>query len=974
MSAILRLRTGLPWKQALCGISAGLYLSRLIAENLPIGWSLPRLALLLLVSLAVGLGLLLTLGRRLRSTPLLLLLPYALWPQVNPALALAVLFVALVALGLLNDWPRLKLPGWGAEVAAFAGSLTVYVYTLAPGLLPADSGEFQLVARLLGIAHPPGYPLYTMLGKLFTLLPLGDAAYRVNLLSAVAMALTLALLCRLVRRLTGSAWIGLGVALALGASPTIWAQATTANIRSLTALFTVAQMYYLHEYGSTKSRRDLVRFALAFGLGVGHHGSLGLLALPYGVYLLAIDRKLLYRWRHWAASLGAFALSLLALLYLPIRSLMGAPFDAAPIRSVQGFLDHVLARGFGGDMFAFARPDLLADRLPVLGNILVWQLGYPLLLVALAGFIAMLARQPKRFLLFGGVFLVNAFVAITYRAPQTVEYLIPAYLGLAALLGWGAHALGHAWPRRAPIIHAVVAALLLWLGLARLTASAPSYIELSRDTSTRDQAEALLREAPPNAMVLANWHQVTPLWYLQLVEGIRPDVQVDYVYPEGATPNHQVWARRIAEGLAQRPVLVTNYEQAFADLPYRFVPFGGAQQVIAGALDALPPGMSPLGIDLEGKVRLLAYQLAAEALHVGDDLVLRLAWQPLQPLDQDYSFFVHLVQAPGMPPLGQGDRWHPSTRYQVGEIIVDEYRLSVLPTAPAGRYTLLGGAYYTFPGGWQRLKAEDGQDAVALAEVEIAPLVQAPVTKHPQHLAFSGGLACVGVDYDHSVADALRVYLHWFRPEGLTGARDALLYRDGELLARGRIIEAAGYGTLALDVPPGDGALRLEVRTAPEDAPVAALGPWHHAWRPRHALPAPHPGERYVILGGEMALESAAWEADGRRVTLDFRALRPLTRDYSVSVSLIGAGGRLIAQHDTTPALGAIPTLKWIRGSAIQDLHILDVPEGDPGGEATLRLTVYDAFTLQPLAVADERLAREGQGTQMVLGVAPIGK
>ena len=75
---------------------------------------------------------------------------------------------------------------FAAGIAAFA----LYLRTLAPTVLGFDSGEFQFVVPTLGLAHPTGYPLYLLLGKLFTALPVGDVAYRVNLFSAVAMAVT----------------------------------------------------------------------------------------------------------------------------------------------------------------------------------------------------------------------------------------------------------------------------------------------------------------------------------------------------------------------------------------------------------------------------------------------------------------------------------------------------------------------------------------------------------------------------------------------------------------------------------------------------------------------------------------------------------------------------------------------------------------------------------------------------------------
>ena len=77
---------------------------------------------------------------------------------------------------------------WLWDVVVFAVPLVVYTAMLAPSVLPGDSGEFQFAAPTLSIPHPTGYPLYLLLGKLFSALPIGNTAYRINLLSAVAAA------------------------------------------------------------------------------------------------------------------------------------------------------------------------------------------------------------------------------------------------------------------------------------------------------------------------------------------------------------------------------------------------------------------------------------------------------------------------------------------------------------------------------------------------------------------------------------------------------------------------------------------------------------------------------------------------------------------------------------------------------------------------------------------------------------------
>ncbi|MBI2763214.1 MAG: DUF2723 domain-containing protein, partial [Chloroflexi bacterium] len=87
-----------------------------------------------------------------------------------------------------------------AAVAAGGIALIVYLATLNPTLPPGDSGDLITAASTLGIAHPPGYPLFAMIGHLFTLLPFGSPAYRVNLMSAVLDAAAVGLVAALIYR------------------------------------------------------------------------------------------------------------------------------------------------------------------------------------------------------------------------------------------------------------------------------------------------------------------------------------------------------------------------------------------------------------------------------------------------------------------------------------------------------------------------------------------------------------------------------------------------------------------------------------------------------------------------------------------------------------------------------------------------------------------------------------------------------
>jgi hypothetical protein len=314
--------------------------------------------------------------------------------------------------------------------------------------------------------------------------------------------------------------------------------------------------------------------------------------------------------------------------------------------------------------------------------------------------------------------------------------------------------------------------------------------------------------------------------------------------------------------------------------------------------------------------------------------------------------------------LGQRDITHPPGRYQVGEVLVDEYALPVLPGVPPGTHRLIGGVYVTLPGGrWERLRTPEGADSITLAEVEVVLSSHAPETLHPLHQRFAGGLKLVGLDYDKSLPSSQRVYLHWRLPPGLPAHR-VVIRAEGEEVARGDLpaSQRGGYLTTVHDLPPELSSLELGLER--EGRQVATWGLIRRNWV---RLPLAGSGARFMVLGGEMALVDASHRLERRtlRVTLDFLALKPLLRDYSVSVQLEGPGWR--AQHDGTPASGTIPTLKWIQGMRIRDEHRLTLPPEARGGPAVLRLAVYDSFIQEPLYVLDERALRLGQGEALEL-------
>jgi len=116
---------------------------------------------------------------------------------------------------------------WILGGLCFVLALVLYLQTLAPSVatLFDDSLEFPLAAHDLAIAHPTGYPLYILLGKLFSLAPGPNVAWSVNLLSAASAALTVVFVYLIVRELGGRRLAALLGSVALMLSPVFWSQA-----------------------------------------------------------------------------------------------------------------------------------------------------------------------------------------------------------------------------------------------------------------------------------------------------------------------------------------------------------------------------------------------------------------------------------------------------------------------------------------------------------------------------------------------------------------------------------------------------------------------------------------------------------------------------------------------------------------------------------------------------------------------------
>lgn len=459
-----------------------------------------------------------------------------------------------------------------------------------------DTAEFQTVGTVLGIAHPTGYPSYTLLAWLgsIVLQPFGDPALRANLLSALLAAAGAGLAAATVTLLTRRAVVGMAAGLALGVSGAAWSIGLRADAHALHLALVALVLLLLVAWrlgGMAGRRADLCLLgsALVFAVSLGNHGLTLLLAPGIALYLLAAYPRLpLERPRLvLACALGLVLTTVLLYLYLPLRSAMDPPLDYANPESWEGFRYLVFAEQFRGSFRGF--PPLPQGVVSV-GRETFEELGIFALLAVVGAGVA-LFRRPQLLLLLAAWFGLNWAFALGYVNADIERYRLAPLLAVAVLGGLGAAAIldglalaarrwmgrGEGWPgawvnhgNALRVIGALVLAAVLLAPVALGVPQRFRQLDQSNATLARQWLDTVLPQLEEDAIVVSWWGYSTTLWYAQYVEGRRPDIFVAddrVLIDRGLGSAVEV----VAANLGRRPVYLIRlpydlptFEQRFA--------------------------------------------------------------------------------------------------------------------------------------------------------------------------------------------------------------------------------------------------------------------------------------------------------------------------------------------------------------------------------------------------------------------------
>jgi len=605
-------------------------------------------------------------------------------------------------------------------------SLSTYLLSLAPGLLGGDAGEFQTAAHVLGLPHPTGYPLYLLLVKLWSLLPIASVAYRVNLLAAVLATLAVLLFYTALRFVTRQGLVSVAIALTLAFSPLFWSQGLIADKYALNALLICGLLVAVVRWLQAPQIPQLCLLALALGLGLAHHRTT-ILFVP-GLVGLVLWSKPPGR------ALGCKGWELLCLLlplglyaYLPLVRLLGQPLSNWWPATFGEWLSYFFARGHWGESPTTALP--LLSRLTVYGRTLTGEFTPWGLILAIGGCYALARRQRPLLLFILLSFGLQAALSIVYyQDVRNHAFFLPSFLlvafsggiGGAAILRWARKRLDGYRPSRTALIALVTVSLCL-LPVVQLGRAWPEMhhryrrdqpLDIWRQDLTHGaQASRLARlglsHAKPQATVLCDWEQATAFRYLQLVERLRPDVQI--LYP----------INRLDEVLdEERPLYVARSCPGLADR-WHLSASGPLIALHAEPISVLPTNLSPLGTLLGESFELAGFTYDETEFELTSVVPLSLYWRAIQDPDYDYSVSLRLFDEKGRK-VFQVDSQHPvlgtypTSQWSAGEVVSDYYEIPLLADWSPGIYRWGVILYRSLPdGGWENLGVAGTGDEIA---------------------------------------------------------------------------------------------------------------------------------------------------------------------------------------------------------------------------------------------------------------------
>ena len=482
------------------------------------------------------------------------------------------------------------------SIVAFVVPLILYILTIAPNVMPGDSAELITAMNRFSLPHPPGYPLYILLLKIWTALPINfgpdPVAVKANLFSAIVMSFACYFFFKTARLITGSSAASLAAALAVAVSRTVWKFGVVAEVYALNLLLIMLVLYGIALAREKKNPIGLVIAAFAFGLGLAHHHTI-IFLIPLMVVLWpkgkSIDKVPV------AGIIAGILLPLVFYAFLPVFA-KNTPELKEKGFTTGDFVDYVTRAEYRqrADFQDPSVTDLITpgDILHRATKYLMKQFGWIGLILSVVGlFFAPSGRRIWSFMfVLTAVIWIFSVAFLSRGSPLGMpmnylrsvdEFLLPVNVFLGFGLAWLLVPLAEKLLSQKDVLESegqnfisakyipviimamfCVIPLFVWMMNNR-------YSNMTHHTFFQDQSRNIIEQVPEGGILMVMGDEIYIYEYLQQVRGIRPDVDlVEYPFVievEGETQHAaSSLAWYIQYELGDRPCVFTFNQAADA--------------------------------------------------------------------------------------------------------------------------------------------------------------------------------------------------------------------------------------------------------------------------------------------------------------------------------------------------------------------------------------------------------------------------
>lgn len=417
-------------------------------------------------------------------------------------------------------------------IILFVFFLSLYVYTAAPGVYDGDSGEIAAAVNTLGLAHPTGFPLYMMTGKLFTLIvPIKDVAYRLNIFSALLTASALVFFYYSLRNLGNSPFASLMASFVLGLGRnTIWRNATTTNVYTLSLLFVSLLFFIFSKWRKEQKTEYLYWYGFLWGLSLGTHALMLIMVIPF-IFMLWQKRQAFKE--KMSVSLKILLLTFMPAIqyiYLFFAYKKNSIVNWGDLSSFDGFIYYITQRQYANKMFANTTSDA-GSFLTKITGFFTSEFTIIFFVVALIGLIVLFKKDKTFFVIFTSIILANIGLMFGYGNSEGDSIILFRYIFLADTVLAMAVAFGiDGIINQAGVLKSHKQVLFLSLVITFIVVfqfkSSYAFDNRRHNYIVEDTASNILNNVKTNAVILSYIDHITgPLWYLQSL-GYREDVTI----------------------------------------------------------------------------------------------------------------------------------------------------------------------------------------------------------------------------------------------------------------------------------------------------------------------------------------------------------------------------------------------------------------------------------------------------------------